>query len=243
MFCGNCGSEIPDEAKYCPKCGSHVAGAGTYQSGGGSGAGTYQGQGGSGAGTYPGGDSSGGRGNAKPANKNRTIGVIVLVTAVILIVLIARLLLGGRGYERTAEEYVEAMFEADAESMMELMPGDLTDALEEEIASSEWLGGTDAVYRYLNMELADSLSSIDDQLGSGWDYSCEIIDTEDWSQGELSEWIDDILYDYGVNIEAREGKTVTVLVTMESSDGLMTEEEEVPVPVVKIGRTWYVGAD
>ena len=227
MFCGKCGQEIPDGVRFCPRCGNAIANAGQGTDAVGPG--------------YPGNYSS----QSVPVTKktNRIIGIAVVAVAAILVVALVLVLFGGRNYKKAAEEYVEAMYEADSEKMMELMPKDLREALLEEIIASEWLRGEDEAYRYMNRELADAADTLDSTLGSGWKVSCEAVDVEEWTEEELEEYVDDILYDYGVDIKAKEGKNVIVQVIVRSKDGETTSEQEVPVPVVKIGRSWYVSAE
>ncbi len=71
MICPNCGNEIPDNAVFCPRCGGKITSA-------------QEGQ------NTPSIVQADAKSNTEPAPKNRTLvaGILVLVTAVLLLVLI-----------------------------------------------------------------------------------------------------------------------------------------------------------
>ena len=267
MYCTKCGAQISDSVTVCPYCGqptgvqpegSYQPGGGAYQPGGngayqaGGGyqqdSGAYQAGGGyqqgggayqpggsyqSGGGAYqPGGNTAGAR---SAGNRNRIIGIAaVAVVIVVVAFLLIRLLLGGGGYEDPVRNAIEGVLDGDAGKILDAMPDEMIEMGMEELDVDSRRELEEMVDEMMVQPMQEQLNS---ELGDDWDYSYEIVDTEDFSRSELRDF-NEQMADAGFDLEADEGKFVEVELTVESEEG--SEDDTTEVRVVKIGRKWYL---
>lgn len=208
MFCGKCGTKNADNAKFCANCGAQL-------------------------------------GNRVPVNtasvsmsgqndKNRMIGMIAAGVIVVLVVIFAIFLFGGRSYKSTIKKYVDAQFDTDAEAIFDLMPDKMIDyMLDEEVYDSDDL---DDLIDEADEALQDFMDYLDSYIGEDWKVSYEIIDTEDIKGDDLDD-IQDAYEDAGVKVTA--AKKVELEITLSSDETISASLE---IPLIKIGRTWYLDA-
>lgn len=204
MFCGNCGAQNPDGAVHCGNCGAPLnAGPAALA----------------------------GAADAAVAKRNRTIGIAVVAAIaaiiVVAVVLIAVLAGGGGSPKGVAVDMVEAVFDADIDKIVNMIPDKLIKgyAKEEGISSRE--AREDFTYM-LKRELND------DYLGM-FEFTVKAGDVEKYDRDELSD-IKDMYSDFGVKV--KDARTVEVEITVKLLG--QKESEDIDVPVVKIGGDWYV---
>ena len=112
MFCKNCGTQLKEGAKFCPKCGTPV----TPMPG--------AGQAGPGAGQPPHQGPAAGKASKIPIF---AIGAIVIL--VVAVILIFRACAGG-GYEKPIKNFMQGMEDLDADKMLSAFPPEALEALE-----------------------------------------------------------------------------------------------------------------
>lgn len=96
MFCGKCGSNNPENAKICSKCGAQLGNA------------SY---------SVPNAQAAA----KKSAKTNKMVGIgIVVVVAVILLIIIFSLF--GRGYKSTVKKYINASYSGNGKTIVSLIP-------------------------------------------------------------------------------------------------------------------------
>ncbi len=208
MFCEKCGTPNMDGVKFCKNCGAQFEENETVQ--------PY---------SMP---------APAPKPKKRKVGIIVGVAVVVVAaILLGFFLLGGRSYEETIQKYVDAQFQADAETIISLMPEKmLTYALKEDGRNPD-----DLPYLVddLGEELKEKMDYFDQALGEGWKVSYKILDAKDVMDSKLAS----IREAYrAADVKVSEAKTVEVELTitaygMESSDTMQ-------ISLVKVGRSWYL---
>ncbi len=209
---------------YQSNNGAYQSGGGAYQPGGGyqSGGGAYQ----------PGGNTAGAQ---SAGNRNRIIGIAaVAVVIVVVAFLLIRLLLGGGGYEDPVRNAIEGVLDGDAGKILDAMPDEMIEMGMEELDVDSRRELEEMVDEMMVQPMQEQLNS---ELGDDWDYSYEIVDTEDFSRSELRDF-NEQMADAGFDLEADEGKFVEVELTVESEEG--SEDDTTEVRVVKIGRKWYL---
>ncbi len=105
MFCGKCGTQNPEGAAFCQKCGAPLDGSAAPA-----------------AGSAP---------AAAAANRNRMVGIIAVAVAAAAVLFLVFTLFGGRSYKATVTKFLDATFDADAKAIVKLIPKQMVeDALE-----------------------------------------------------------------------------------------------------------------
>ena len=242
MFCKNCGSQIGDNQKFCPNCGTPVQqtggnnpGAGRQEDGGG-----YQ----QGRGGYNQGGQPSGRRSARSV-------IILIIGIVVLAGIIAGIVLGVRSctaedgggsgsgsgsggpfapassYTDPVDSFMEGMEQQDGRKIMEAFSEGTIRAMEEESGYSE--------AEIAEMFEEEYLSSLEEYGDFTIDY--EIAEEEDLSAEDIAEIQEE--FDYaGVNEEIQEGKALGVYMTIEV-DG-ESDEDDMLLHVIKIDGEWYL---
>ena len=242
MFCKNCGSQIGDNQKFCPNCGTPVQQTGGNNPGAGrqgDGGGYQQGRGG-----YNQGGQPSGRRSARSV-------IILIIGIVVLAGIIGGIVLGVRSctaedgggsgsgsgsggpfapassYTDPVDSFMEGMEQQDGRKMLEAFPEGTI-----EVAVYE-TGYTEA--ELAEMMLEEFLSSLDVYGDFTIDY--EIAEEEDLSAGDIAE-IQEILDDLGLNGEVEEAKELGIYMTIEA-DGI-SDEDDMQLCVIKIDGEWYL---
>lgn len=210
MFCGKCGAQNSIDAKFCTVCGAPMN---TIQNGSGRTA----------AASSP----------VQADQRNRIIGIAAVAVLAIAVIIVLVALLGGRGYKSTVNQFLNATFEADAKTMMSLIPDDMVDLMLLDMGYAK-----KEAREELAKELQDELDYITRYLGDDWKYSYKILGAENVSTIELRELKDEYAQ-YNVKVSA--AKNVEVAVTVETDDFENTNTIE--IPVIKVGRSWYLDAE
>lgn len=224
MFCGKCGAQIPDNSVFCPSCGANLGSNNSQNNNNTPAQNQYNPT------PYPN-VNKGGTGAKLGANKNQIIGMaaIGLIALVILVLIFS--LVGGRGYKKTAEKFVASVMEADAKSMLKLIPEKVkTGALED-------MGYSKKDTKILAEELEDEfgylsmMSELDD-----FSYKCKVTGAEKYKTKELRDIQNEYKEEYGVKV--KDAKKVKVNLTVKYVG--LEEDQELEIPVIKVGKSWYV---
>ena len=201
MYCGKCGTKNDDTAAFCEACGAPLKppvpqGAAAQ------------------AVTVP-------RSNFSGKGK-----LAAIVAGAVVIVLAAWMLLGGRGYKATVEQFFDAAMEGDIDGIIDTIPPDLIDyAKKNEDLDDEEL-------ETLVQQIEGQLQRIDGLLSG---VGIEITGDSDITGDELKE-LQEEYREYDVKV--KEAKNVDVTISLDA--GLFSDSEDVEVPVVKVGRSWYI---
>ena len=185
MFCRNCGAQLSEDAKFCNSCGVEVANS--LQT-----------------------DCIGSISVLPDKTKKRYIGIIAVVAVVIL--LAALFFGGGKGYEKTIDNFFEGLFEADGE----LFVSALSEGYVEEQLEYYGYRNKAVLIEKLQNNLDDLAKEYADELGKNWKYKYEIVGVEEY-EDEVEVTID-------LELSGRKG-----------------EESDVWILVlIKDGNKWYV---
>ncbi len=208
MFCGKCGTKNDDDAMFCAECGAKI----------------NEGQVSESNTTVA----------AAPNNKNRKVGMIAVAVIVAIVIVAGFAMFGGRSYKATAEKFVNASMEADAEAIIDLMPDEVIDY----IIDSEGYDDYDEMIDDLDEELQDTVDTLEKHLKKDLKdlkISTEILNIENITGDDL----DDIKDDYeDMDCKVSAAKTLEVEITIESEETEISNS--VDVGVIKIGRSWYL---
>lgn len=206
MFCGKCGAENTEKAMYCAKCGAKI---GTEQEISGKIPDFYN--------------------QPDISNKNRKVGMIAVAVAAVFIIILLGGAFGGRSYKSTVNQFFNAMYNADAEKIINLLPDGLIDYVKKTGIYSEddleMLGG----------ELTSLWGNVGSTFGNDWEVSHRIISAEELSKSGLANIQD--AYEL-VGVKVKDAKTVKVEVTAEGGGKEYSDFME--ISVIKVGRSWYI---
>lgn len=220
MYCGKCGTQNPDNAAFCKKCGTqlNVQKKAPVNSNA----------------------KAPSKAQSQPQHKhlatktkshqNKTIGMI----AVAVIVLIAAIVLfGGRNYKSTVNKYVKAQFDVDAATIFQLIPDDMMDYMLEDDGYDR--DDLNDLIEEANDSIQDQIDSIESYLGKDWKFSYKIINAESIKGDDLK----DLKKEYkkmGVSISA--AKTAEIELTVKAGETETSNSME--ISLIKVGRSWYL---
>ena len=195
MYCKNCGALLADNVNFCNACGTPTANASKVGSG------------------------SNNSVLAKRRMQKQTIGLVVLIAVVVIL---ASLISGGKGYEKAAKKFVEYMLDGNAKKCVALLSDDAV----------EKTGS--ATRKSLINTMDDALDSLRDEYkktyGSQWKYEVEVIDSyESYSEyynggylGETMEVVVEIHHSSKSLFNDKEGtETMTIILIKESGEWLV----------------------
>lgn len=216
MFCGACGAKNPDGAAFCQSCGAPLR---EMQA-------EAVPQGGSAA------DS------IQSSQRNKMIGIAAVAAAAIVVVFLAFNLLGGRGYEPTVTKFLDASLDGDAETIISLLPDEMVDQALEELGYHP--SDRDEAVEELNAALQSAAGSLKEALGDNLKVSYNVVSAEDLSASELLE----LRQSYSVyDIDVDGAKEVDVEMTVTATALDLSGTYTLTVPVVQVGRSWYLDAE
>lgn len=216
MFCGACGAKNPDGAAFCQSCGAPLR---EMQA-------EAVPQGGSAA------DS------IQSSQRNKMIGIAAVAAAAIVVVFLAFNLLGGRGYESTVTKFLDASLDGDAETIISLLPDEMVDQAMEELGYHP--SDRDEAVEELNAALQSAAGSLKEALGDNLKVSYNVVSAEDLSASKLLE----LRQSYSVyDIDVDGAKEVDVEMTVTATALDLSGTYTLTVPVVQVGRSWYLDAE
>ena len=218
MFCGKCGAKNESGAAFCYACGAPL---GTAAPAGESAAAAKPG-----AGTVS--------AAVQDSGRHKKIGIAAVAAAAVVVIFVVFSLFGGRGDKATAEQFFDAVFYGDAAAIVDLVPKGLVNTMIEESGYSR-----EEVAEEFG-QMADYLNSSVDALkamGSGVDISYDAVDSEDVDASQLSYLQEQ--YDE-VDVDVSAARTVSVEFRVQVKSLGIDETNSFDVPVVKVGRSWYI---
>ena len=216
MFCGACGAKNPDGAAFCQSCGAPLR---EMQA-------EAVPQGGSAA------DS------IQSSQRNKMIGIAAVAAAAIVVVFLAVNLLGGRGYESTVTKFLDATLDGDAETIISLLPDKMVDQALEELGYHP--SDRDQAVEELDAALQSAAGSLKEARGDNLKVSYNVVSAEDLSASKLLE----LRQSYSVyDIDVEGAKEVDVEMTVTATALDLSGTYTLTVPVVQVGRSWYLDAE
>lgn len=229
MYCGNCGTENSDNGRFCRKCGQLLKSESDSSNS-------------NNANSFNNNNSISDNGfeqkiteTVKATNRNRAIGIAVSAVAVVAIIILGFNLFSGRSYEKVIDKYIDGIYHADAQEVIDLFPKEWwKKEVEKEGLSDEEL---DKYIDSVNERLQDSMDQVEDKYGKDWKLSYDIIGEENVVDDDL----DDIKDDFDID-DISEAKTIKVKLKI-SGDTNDEKTTTVKVDVVKIGKSWYLADD
>ncbi len=229
MYCGNCGTENSDNGRFCRKCGKLLKSESDSSNS-------------NNANSFNNNNSISDNGfeqkiteTVKATNRNRAIGIAVSAVAVVAIIILGFNLFSGRSYEKVIDKYIDGIYHADAQEVIDLFPKEWWEKeVEKEGLSDEEL---DKYIDSVNERLQDSMDQVEDKYGKDWKLSYDIIGEENVVDDDL----DDIKDDFDID-DISEAKTIKVKLKI-SGDTNDEKTTTVKVDVVKIGKSWYLADD
>lgn len=203
MFCGKCGAENLDGAVFCKECGATLNGREATVS------------------------------PASTGKRNKKIGILAVVVVAVVVILLLAVLLGGRSYQETVDEYVDAQLSANMGAVMELVPDEVIDyMLAREGYSQE---DFDTMLAEATEDVREQLDAYDDHFGADWEVSYQILRVVEANEEELAEL--QAYYD-AIGVKVSDAKTVEVELTIQGSQSKMSNTMD--IDVMKSGRSWYL---
>jgi len=218
MFCGKCGTQIPDGAGFCPSCGN-ATGAQTAAANNTTQVVTEA--------------------PKKKVSTNTIIGIVavaavVVALAIILISIFAGGSAGSGSPEAAVENYVEATFDFDIDKLLECIHEDIVNRT----ADEEYDGDVDA----LKEELQEVLDMSKGMMGDA-EFDYDIIDSTDIKGDDLDELTEDFKDEFDLKISAAAEVEFEVSIKGEMFGEEINETEEATITVVKIDGKWYIHPD
>ena len=209
MFCPKCGTQIDDDSRFCGKCGAAVSAAGSVY-----------------AKTNVPETVAAPAPSRRLSGKAKVIGVIVAALVVALLGCWIFGVFGGNEQEDVVDQFIDSMFDADAQGIVDTIPDELMNVLLEE---------ADCTERELVDQLQEVLDYAFEYMPEGIKISHRIDETEEL-RGEDLEEVKRQYAEMGVEVTA--AKSVEVELTASAMG--MSESIEIEVGLIKIGGTWCV---
>ncbi len=243
MYCTKCGAKMEEDALFCAKCGSPLRAQGEPAS------------------NEPAmeqarpdespdyasqpshqplqqlGAAEAGSAAAAQKKKYRKIGAIAVIAVVVAAAAVAAfVLLGGRSYEKTIDQYINSIYKADIKAYVDTLPSQVVDIIMEQYnyRSDE----RDAFLEDGQDILERAVESIDENFGENWTFFYDILGIYETEWREFEE-AKEAYKEIGLNIS--EGKKVTFKIILSKKGN--EHEIERTMYLIKIGNSWYVHAD
>lgn len=160
-------------------------------------------------------------------------GIIAVVAAVVVIALVGWLLFGGRGYKATVEKFFEACMDGDVQGVLELIPNDVIESTMESQGFDK--GDMQNFVNQAENELKGMLA-IGGAIAGNMDLNIDITGEDDITGEQLKTLQTEYKDKY--NVKVKEAKTVNVNVSLDS--GILSGAQDLEIPVIKVGRSWYL---
>lgn len=217
MYCGKCGAKNEPGAAFCGACGAPLE-ASTP----------------AGAPVIEGEPVSAQAAGTQDSGKHKKIGIAAVAAVVVVLVIAAVSLLGGRSDTATAERFFDAVFNADAEAIVDLIPPDLIEAAIEESGYSR--AEVEAEFEQMAGEMSYALGALD-SLGDGVDISYNAVDSEEVDPDQLRYLQEQ--YD-ALHVDVSDARTVEVELRVQMRSMGLDESTTIDIPVIQVGRSWYI---
>ena len=220
MYCEQCGAKNEPDSTFCSACGAPLSAEKPDKGA-----------------VVPGKPSAGAWTAAvQSRHGNKKFKIAAAAVAVVVIFFALSSLFGGRSDTETAEQFFDAVLDADAEAIVDLVPKGLVNAVMEQ-------GG------YTKEEIAEEFESLAgslestvgslDFLGDAVKISYDAVGSEDVGTSQLS-YLKDQYDEFNVDVAA--AREVTVELRVQADSLGIDETAPLDIPVVKVGSSWYIDA-
>ena len=154
---------------------------------------------------------------------------VLKIAGICVVVILIFLLFGGRSYKSVVNKYIDAIFDNDAKTIVDLAPSKLTKYLKEEDEYDEMIESANQELRIINNLY---LLYFDD---GNYKVSHKITYKEDIKGNSLN-YIKDNYKEIGINVKA--AKDIEVETTLKLKDKETTDTYY--FTVIKVGGSWYL---
>ena len=210
MFCPKCGTQIDDDSRFCGKCGAAVSTADRVYA----------------KANVP-------KTAAAPAPSRRLSGKAKVIGVIVAALVVAALLgcwilgvFGGNDQEDVVDQFIDSMFDADAEGIVDAIPDELMNVLLEEADCTE-------------RELVDQLQEVLDYAFEYMPEGIKISHRIDETESIYGEELEEVKRQYAeMGVEVAAAKSVEVELTASAMG--MSESIEIEVGLVKISGIWCI---
>ncbi len=224
-FCGNCGTELQDDAVVCSNCGVNLAPKAEEAA--------------------PAADTTPADVAVAAVKKGATVfidkcksdkkflGIVLGAVAGVVALIVVLCLIFGGGYEKAIDRYVDANYYGDYDACLELIPDDMLDKMLDsmDITKKEFK-------EQFKEEWEDKKDRLEDEFGKDIKVSYKVTDEDKIDKDDLDE-IKDGLKEMGISKKSiTEGYEIEVEFTIEGDDDEDTEEET--FNALKIDGEWYI---
>jgi len=172
-------------------------------------------------------------GSSSPAGSDpnhKKIGIVIVAAAAVLVLVLVFSSCGGRSYKSTVKQFLDATMDMNVKKMLKLMPDKYLEEMLDQFGFKK--NELDDFIDEYGGELGGMLGAFDDEDLS---IKFKIQGADDVSSKDLRE-IKETYEDYGVKVKA--AKTVKVEMTIKY--GGDDTKQTIEVPVIKVGRSWYI---
>ena len=159
-------------------------------------------------------------------DRNRKVQIAAVAIAIIVELGIIVFLLSGRSYEETANQFVDAVFNADAKAISKLVPAG-------DVAEEEYDKIVEELEEYLQSQVVDAIESY---VGEDWKVTHRVLSVENLSFEELKELRE--LYKNTCDIRVSDAKIVEMELKTNAKD--YDNSEIVYIHLIKVGSSWYI---
>ena len=217
MFCKYCGEQNPDNAVFCKKCGGKLNEGQPKETTAENGGGFVS-------------------NNPNPPKKSFKIrpSIIAIAAAVLVVIIAATQLFGGRSYKKTIDLFITSVMDGDGAGLVKTLPDELVEYGMEQ----DGLTSRKELEQEMEVLLGDPGTSLNSMYGDDWSYEYEIVDTEDYTSDELKSLKEEYQTEIK-DIKIKDAKKVTVKLTLKVKDE-DDQSTDVDLSVIKIGKTWYI---
>ena len=209
MFCGKCGEKNEDNAKFCVKCGEKFNNSQMEKN------------------DVPKVNLPG-----SANDKNRKVGIAAVAIVLILVICVIGTALGGRSYKKTASQFIDAVFNADAKTMINLIPKSMVKSMVEE----EYDSKSEMIEDFEEMLQSGFVDAMERYIGENWKLTYKVLKVEDVSSKKLKDIKEE--YKETANINVSDAKIVKMELTLKSKDD--DYSDTINIHLIKVGRSWYI---
>lgn len=222
-FCNYCGTQLSDDAAFCPNCGSSIASAAPETPQPVQSASVQE----AAAPSSSAASSSAVTTTEGGVNKNLIIGICGAVAAVIVLFFIVSSIVSGFGYKGPIKKYIAAINKEDGKKYMKAIPEFVSEAADKD--EDDW-------EEYLG-DLKDFFD-----VGKDPKLSYDIVDKIEISEDDLEKYEDSINEDYkdelDDDVEVSAGYEVLLKMTVKGSK--RSKKDFSNIVVLKIDGDWYL---
>ena len=215
MFCKNCGAQLNEGARFCPKCGTPAVNGNA------------------------GGNSGGYQGGASPvqSQKKPPYLAIGLIAIVVVVVIVLAVVLGktvfGKGYEKPIKTLIKGVEEQDGEMILSAFSENTIEAMEDQ-------SGIDRIEQEDMMDLKfEYRFSGEVWVDEDVEFKYEVEDSKKLDKDDIKD-IEDELKDYWdvrEDISAARELDVTMTIYV---DGDEEDDNDATIEVIKVDGKWYI---